>query len=423
MGIFAFKLPDLGEGIIEAELVEWHVAVGDIIEEGDEFADIMTDKATVEVPSPVDGKLIKLIGEPGQMVPVGSVIAEFEVEGGLAAIEEEPAQEAPKAVEISAPAPITTPSSLTAMKHATSHGSRAPGEKPVASPAVRGRAKQAGIDLNYVPSSGEAGRITHDDLDAFIASGGKIEMSSNNQVAAPSPVNIPEGSTEIKVIGLRRKIAKKMQEAKRQIPHITYVEEVDVTDVEALRQKLNAEKSDEQPKLTFLPFLMKAMVLSLAKYPNSNALYDDLEGIVHQYSDIHIGIASQTDNGLMVPVVRDAGSRDLWDNMAEVLRISTAAKDGSAKVSELSGSTITITSLGRMGGIVTTPVINRPEVAIIGVNNMVDRPVVKDGEIVIRKMMNLSSGFDHRIIDGYDAAKLIQCIKGLLEDPQQLLEG
>lgn len=421
MGTFSFKLPDLGEGIIEAELVEWHVAVGDVIEEGDEFADIMTDKATVEVPSPVDGKLIKLIGEPGEMVPVGSVIAEFEVEGNVdAPVVEEPAAVAQAKAPPKAPAPAAA-STGPAMKQASSHGSRKPGEKPVASPAVRGRAKEAGIDLGYVPSSGEAGRITHDDLDAFIASGGKIETAS---AAAPkAPVVVPEGGTPNKIIGLRRVIAEKLQYAKQQIPHITYVEEIDVTDVEALRRQMNGEKSDDQPKLTMLPFLMRALVMALKQYPKCNAIYDDVEGVVHSFSAAHIGVAAQTDKGLMVPVVRDAETRDVWGAMSEMVRVSAAAKDGTATRDELSGSTITISSLGRMGGVVSTPVINKPEVAIIGVNNMVERPMVRRGEIVIRKMMNLSSSFDHRIIDGYDAAELIQCIKGLLEDPQKLLEA
>lgn len=431
MGQFNFKLPDLGEGIVEAELAEWHISVGDVVEEGDVFVDIMTDKATVEVPAPVDGKVTKLVGTAGDMLVVGSVFAVFEVEGEGNSKEEDAA---PKVVEaeksepetVSKIEPRSNPTKRATSGPASSgamglHGTRAIGEKPVASPAVRGRAKELGIDLHFVPSSGPAGKITHDDLDAFIENGGQVAV---NVAAAPQKAVVPfppqEGAEAIKVIGLRRVIAEKLQIAKQQIPHITYVEEIDVTDVEALRAEMNAGRTADQPKLTFLPFLMGALVKGLGKFPKCNAVYDDVAGVVYQHPSVHIGVAAQTDKGLMVPVIRSAENRDAWGAMAEMLRVSTAAKDGTASREDLSGSTITISSLGRMGGVVSTPVINKPEVAIIGVNNMVERPMVKDGDIVVRKMMNLSSSFDHRIIDGYDAAELIQYIKTLLEDPSSI---
>ena len=443
MGQFNFKLPDLGEGIVEAELAAWHVSVGDVVEEGDLFADIMTDKATVEVPAPVDGTVTKLVGAAGDMLVVGSVFAMFEVEGdGNSAQSEEAAKpaadtKAPDVEKLSVSSPRSNPTKRTTQGPASSgsmghsgghsgglHGTRAIGEKPVASPAVRGRAKELGIDLRFLPSSGPAGKITHDDLDVFIENGGQVAIHA----AAPAqkekqPFPPQEGAEAIKVIGLRRVIAEKLQIAKQQIPHITYVEEIDVTAVEALRAKMNASRSGDQPKLTFLPFLMGALVQALQELPKCNAVYDDDAGIVYQHPQIHIGVAAQTDKGLMVPVVRNAESRDAWSAMAEMLRVSTAAKDGTATREELSGSTITISSLGRLGGVVSTPVINKPEVAIIGVNNMVERPMVRDGEVVIRKMMNLSSSFDHRIIDGYDAAELIQYIKTLLEDPSSIFAG
>ena len=433
MGQFNFKLPDLGEGIVEAELAAWHVAVGDVVEEGDVFADIMTDKATVEVPAPVDGKITKLVGTAGDMLVVGSVFAVFEVEGdGNAQKESEdaPKPQETKTSEASTPSKIEpkyNPTKRASKGPATMegsmglHGTRVIGDKPVASPAVRGRAKDLGIDLRFVPSSGPAGRITHDDLDVFIENGGQVAVAAAPSAPkASQPFPPQDGAEAIKVIGLRRVIAEKMQAAKRSIPHITYVEEVDVTAVEALRAKMNADRKADQPKLTLLPFLMGALVKALAKYPKCNAVFDDDAGVLYQHEAVHIGVAAQTDKGLMVPVVRDAQTKDIWEAMSELLRVSTAAREGTAARDDLSGSTITISSLGRLGGVVSTPVINKPEVAIIGVNNMVERPVVKDGAIVVRKMMNLSSSFDHRIVDGYDAAELIQYIKTLLEDPSSI---
>ncbi len=437
MGEHIIKLPDVGEGVAEAELVEWHVKVGDLVREDTVLAAVMTDKATVEIPSPVDGEILWLGAEIGETIAVGSPLIRLKVEGEgtvstagkaeapLAAVTPAPAKAAAiPAVEEPAsskpvPAVATTPEnvSLRAPAARSSFGApRAAGEKPLASPAVRLRAKEAGIDLRQVAGNGSAGRITHEDLEAFIARGPQLARATG--LVENTTVN------DIKVIGLRRKIAEKMALSKSRIPHITYVEEIDVTALEELRAALNREKRADRPKLTLLPFLMRAMVKAIADQPNLNALYNDDAGVIHQHGGIHIGIAAQTPNGLIVPVVKHAEARDLWDCGAEVNRLAEAAKAGTATREELSGSTITITSLGAMGGVVTTPVINYPEVAIVGVNKMMVRPVWDGTQFIPRKMMNLSSSFDHRVIDGWDAAVFVQRIKALLETPAMIfIEG
>jgi 2-oxoisovalerate dehydrogenase E2 component (dihydrolipoyl transacylase) len=429
MGRFIFKLPDVGEGTAEAEIVAWHVAVGDTIKEDQHLVDVMTDKATVEMTSPVSGKIVELRGEPGSMAPVGAPIVIFEVEGAgneadvksngaAAAKTAKAAPPPPPKLEEKKPAPkpepvAAKPAPAPAPVAAAPSAPRKFGDKPLASPAVRQRANELGVHLQYVQGTGPAGRISHADLDAYIAKGAP---------AARGGVTMErrEGIDEIKVIGLRRKIAEKMQEAKRRIPHFAYVEEVDMTELEALRVQMNATKRQDQPKLTLLPFLMRALVRVLPDYPQINARFDDEAGIVHRYKPVHIGIATQTPNGLIVPVVHHAEAMDLWQAAAEVARVSTAARDNKATKDELSGSTITITSLGPIGGVVTTPVINHPEVGIIGPNAIIDRPVVHNGAIAVRKMMNLSSSFDHRVVDGYDAAMFIQRIKALLEHPAMM---
>jgi 2-oxoisovalerate dehydrogenase E2 component (dihydrolipoyl transacylase) len=438
MGEHLIKMPDVGEGIAEAELVEWHVKVGDLVREDAVLAAVMTDKATVEIPSPVDGEILWLGAEIGDVVAIGSPLIRLKVEGeGSVSSEstqhEKAAAEAPvRTGEIEAqadgavkvpeaiierqaksapPQPVEKPQAAPVRLH-RAPVTRAEGDKPIASPAVRLRAREAGVDLRQVPGSGPAGRITHEDLDAFFTHGRQVAkapgLSQNNSVE------------HVKVIGLRRKIAEKMALAKSRIPHITYVEEVDVTALEELRAALNANKRGDRPKLTLLPFLMRAMVKAIAEQPQLNAIYDDDTGIVHQHGGVHIGIATQTGSGLMVPVVRHAEGRDLWECAAELNRLAEAAKSGLATREELGGSTITITSLGAMGGIVTTPVINYPEVAIVGVNKMVVRPVWDGSTFIPRKMMNLSSSFDHRIIDGWDAAVFVQRIKALLETPAMI---
>ncbi|MDG4893308.1 dihydrolipoamide acetyltransferase family protein [Mesorhizobium sp. WSM4976] len=430
MGEHVIKLPDVGEGVAEAELVEWHVKVGDLVREDAVLAAVMTDKATVEIPSPVDGEILWLGAEIGDTVAIGSPIVRLKVagEGNVKAAAEAasevkapaapaeakpaPAPAAPKVAPKPAdpPAKVSPAAAPKAARPASSSGApRAEGEKPLASPAVRLRAKEAGVDLRQVPGSGPAGRITHEDIDAFVARG--------PQVARATGLARKDGVEDIKVVGLRRKIAEKMALAKSRIAHITYVEEIDVTALEELRATLNKEKRADRPKLTLLPFLMRAMVKAIAEQPNLNALFDDEAGVIHQHEGIHIGIAAQTPNGLVVPVVKHAEARDLWDSAAEVNRLADAAKAGTASREELSGSTITITSLGATGGVATTPVINYPEVAIVGVNKMMVRPVWDGTQFIPRKMMNLSSSFDHRVIDGWDAAVFVQRIKALLETP------
>ena len=423
MGQYVFKLPDVGEGTAEAEIAAWHVAVGDMVTEDQHLVDIMTDKAVVEIPSPVAGRIVALHGAAGEMRPVGGALIEFEVEGAgnaKAAAPPKPVEAAPVAVKPPEPKPVdakpapVAPAPIAREAAKPAFATRAAGDKPLASPAVRKRAWDLGIELQFVPGTGPAGRIGHDDLDGFIASGGTAKA------AGPARDVKREGVEEIKIIGLRRKIAEKMQEAKRRIPHFSYIEEIDVTALEELRQHFNATKKADRPKLTILPFLMRAMTRVLPDYPQINARFDDDAGVVHRHAGVHMGIATQTPTGLVVTVVAHAEALDVWQSATEVARLATAARDGKATREEMSGSTITITSLGAMGGLASTPVINRPEVAIVGVNKMIDRPMVRDGQIVIRKMMNLSASFDHRIVDGWDAAEFIQRIRALLEQPATL---
>ena len=422
-GNFVFKLPDVGEGTAEAELVGWHVKVGDTVSEDQLLAEVMTDKATVELTSPVAGTVVALHGDAGQQLPVGGPLVSFKVEGkgNQAAAPAVVAAPAPKAdaspapaAKAAAPAPAKAPAKAVAEAFTT----RAAGQRPLASPAVRNRARDLGIELQFVPGSGPAGRIEHADLDAYVSSGAR--GSSAPGKSASSTYAQAEGSTETRIIGLRRKIAEKMAESVRRIPHITYVEEIDVTALEELRAHLNARKTKDQPKLNLLPFIARAIVVALRDQPTINSHYDDEAGVLSTHAAVHIGIAAQTPNGLMVPVVRHAESLDPWATALEIARVSGAAKDGSAKRDELSGSTITITSLGTLGGVIHTPIINHPEVAIVGPNKIAERVVVKDGQMVVRKMMNLSSSFDHRIVDGHDAAVFVQRIKGLLEHPATL---
>ncbi|MER8409198.1 2-oxo acid dehydrogenase subunit E2 [Mesorhizobium sp. M1307] len=457
MGEYVIKLPDVGEGVAEAELVEWQVKVGDLVREDAVLAAVMTDKATVEIPSPVDGEIVWLGAEIGDTVAIGSPIVRLKVAGegnvnaGAKSAEGEaaptptpspspqggggrasaakaearsssplvghvPRTEGARTADTESPSPlwggVRGGGTAPAFGGIVPVGAPRPeGEKPLASPAVRLRAKEAGIDLRQVPGTGAAGRIRHEDIEAFLARGPRL--------AKVSGLARNEAVEDIKIVGLRRKIAEKMTLARSRIPHITYVEEIDVTALEDLRAALNKEKRPgaDRPKLTLLPFLMRAMVKAIADQPNVNALFDDEAGIVHQHGGVHIGIAAQTASGLMVPVVKHAEARDIWDCAAEVVRLAEAAKSGTATRDELSGSTITITSLGAMGGVATTPVINHPEVAIVGVNKMMVRPVWDGSQFIPRKMMNLSSSFDHRVIDGWDAAVFIQRIKTLLETP------
>ncbi|RMX02618.1 2-oxo acid dehydrogenase subunit E2 [Corticibacter populi] len=444
MGIHIIKMPDIGEGIAEVELVAWHVQVGDTVKEDQGLADVMTDKAAVEIPSPVAGKVLALGGALGEMMAVGSELIRLEVEGAgnadnatatagghdddaaanprdhaASATDGKPTAPAPSVAPRAPPAApraSTPPASGGAPVVHTTPLARQPGEAPLASPAVRRRAWDLGIELRHVPSSGPHGHIRHEDLDAWLQQArSQAHRQTAGQASAPRT-----GTQQLPVIGLRRRIAEKMQEAKRRIPHFTYVEELDVTELEALRGRLNALHGASRGKLTLIPFIARAMVLALRAFPQINARYDDEAGVVTRYEGVHLGIAAQTDAGLVVPVLRHAESLDLWGCAAEVARLAEAARGGQATREELSGSTITLTSLGALGGIVSTPVINHPEVAIVGVNRLVEKPVARSGQILVRQTMNLSSSFDHRVVDGMDAARFIQQVKGLLETPATL---
>jgi 2-oxoisovalerate dehydrogenase E2 component (dihydrolipoyl transacylase) len=443
MGRYTFTLPDIGEGIAEAEIVAWHVKVGDIVEEDGRLADMMTDKATVEMESPVSGVVVEVAGEAGDVIAIGSALVVIEVEGEGNEVGHAPA---PKAAVVEERIEVETPDAGDvdrAVAGASTSSAQAeggersqteskptpaqaelveahpptPAAKVLASPAVRQRAKDLGIDLAEVRPA-EDGRLRHADLDAFLS----YNASGGFQPAAP------KGKDEqVRVIGLRRRIAENMAASKRAIPHFAYVEEFDVTALEDTRAQLNAGRGD-RPKLTMLPFLITAICKLLPKYPMLNAHYDDAAGVVTRYGSVHLGIAAQTPAGLMVPVIRDAQSRNLWQLAAEITRLAQAARDGSAKSSELSGSTITVTSLGPLGGVATTPVINRPEVAIIGPNRIVERPMfVKDASgierVEKRKIMNISMSCDHRVVDGWDAASFAQELKKLIEAPALILAG
>jgi len=416
MNIHVIRMPDLGEGIAEVELVAWRVKPGDTVAEDDLLADVMTDKATVEIPSPVAGRVLALGGEVGQMMAVGTELIRIELQGEV---------DAPAAVPVAATvqAPAKTSASMVAAPPAPAPVSRragpqsAPG-RPVASPAVRARAWELGVDLANVQASGTAGRIVHADLDAYLSRSAARRVLTASE--SPRDAQRTDATHAVKIIGLRRKIAQKMQESKRRIPHYTYVEEVDVTELEALRIRLNAKWGAERGHLTPLPFLIRAIVLAVAEFPQANARFDDEAGVLTRYDAVHMGIATQTDAGLLVPVLRDAQAHDLWACAAQVVRLSEAARSGKAVRDELSGSTITITSLGRLGGIMSTPVINHPEVAIVGVNRIALRPAIRDGAVVARQLMNLSSSFDHRVVDGAQAAAFVQCLRDRLEHPATL---
>lgn len=435
MSQYKYKLPDVGEGVVEAEIVEWHIKEGDRVEEDQHILDVMTDKATVEIPCAVNGTVKKIVGQPGDVIPVGTEILIIDIEGSVPDDVEEQAEPEAKDAEVEdtdaveakeekpaaakqAPEPREEKPAPAPAKSAAP-ATRSSGEKPLASPAVRKRALEADLDLAAIPGTGPAGRITHEDLDDFIAAGGRlISKTGGGGGTGRQPRT---GVEETKIIGLRRKIAENMAKSKRTIPHITYVEEIDLTALEDLRAHLNATKADDRPKLTIIPFLVAALAKALPEFPQANAHFDTDESVLTQYEGVHCGIATATPNGLMVPVIRHAEALDLWQIADELRRLAEAARTGKAKKEELSGSTITITSLGAIGGIVTTPVINHPETSIIGVNKMMTLPRYDEaGRLVPRKIMNLSSSFDHRIVDGYEAARLVQAMKALLENPATL---
>ncbi len=401
MSEYVFKLPDLGEGIVETELSEIYAKVGDVVQEDQVLAEVITDKAMVEVPSPVTGKVVAIGGAAGDTIAVGSPLFTFELDG----TQETQQPEASETNNVT-PLPTREPAAKTNGATPTLQNR----QKVLTSPSIRRLATEHGVDLTQVPGSGRSGRITRKDFDSF-----------TQTVNTPATTRQPQTDvTEIKLAGIRKQIAQKMQASKRSIPHFSYVEEMDVSNLEELRQHLNLTRTDEQPKLSVLPFLMRALVKAVARYPQCNATFDEASGIIRQYAGVHLGIAAQTDKGLSVPVVKHAESMGLWDLASKMMEVSSQAKAGTATRDILTGSTITLSSLGKLGGVVSTPVINAPEVCIIAVNKILERPVVQNGQVVIRKMMNLSSSFDHRIVDGYDAAEMMQYIKSLMEHPATL---
>ena len=430
MGKFTFNLPDIGEGIAEAEIVAWHVKVGDRVEEDGKIADVMTDKATVEMESPVSGVVLSVAGAEGDMIAIGSPLVVIETDGDEAAAEEPVPAPVHAPVEVAvepapAPEPAPKPASAESVEDAaqtepkdslsTSSGLAVEVTKVLASPAVRARAAELGIDLAQVKPA-EDGRVRHSDLDAFLS----YNAAGGFRAAGAKGVD-----QAVKVMGLRRRIAENMAASKRSIPHFSYVEECDVTALEEMRAQLNSARGS-RPKMTMLPLLITAICRTLPDFPMLNARYDDEAGVVQRYGAVHLGMATQTDGGLMVPVIRDAQDKNLWQLASEIVRLAEAARSGSAKSEELSGSTLTITSLGPLGGVATTPVINRPEVAIIGPNRIVERPMfVSDGmggeRIEKRKLMNISISCDHRVVDGWDAASFVQAVKRLVETPVLLL--
>ena len=415
----AFKLPDIGEGVVEGEIVTWHVEVGSPVSEDDAIVDVMTDKSTVTIPSPYSGTIVAMNGEVGDMVAVGAVLVEFESTGESgsepeaspepveAATAEEAMPEAPKPEEKEQEIPSPQPTTPAVTPTATTP--RAANSTVLASPAVRRRARESGIDLTMVSGSGRGGRIQQSDLDAVLATGG-------SSPSAPRSVK-RVGTREMKVVGLRRKIAEQMVISTSSIPHFSYFEEVDVTALEELRQLLNSGRVEGQPKLTYLPFIMLALSKAFERHKKCNAVFDDDSGVVTEHDAVNLGIATQTDRGLYVPVVKHVEAMDVWQAATEMQRVTGSARDGTATLDDLSGSTFTITSLGRDGGLGATPIINHPEVGILGVHKARDMPVARSGSIVIRRIMNLSSSWDHRIVDGADGAALVQDLKKMLENP------
>ena len=431
MGTHYYKLPDIGEGVVEAEITAWHVAVGDVVSEEDPIADAMTDKATIELTSPVDGVIKSIACEEGDMLAVGAVLVTLEIEGEGEVepdVEATPQPDVPVASKSTEAAPQIEITSAAPVSRSVTSG------KVLASPAVRGRAARLNIDLAVVPTEGA--RVSHADLDAYLIAGAasaSAPKASSPQVK-PSPAsskNMQEtpltssdvpvaGETRQKVIGLRRVIATRMAESKRNIPHFTYVEEMDVTALEEMRARMNARRSEDKPKLTVLPLMIRALAVTLVDWPQFNARYEDQKGYVARFGDLNLGIATQTDGGLIVPVVKAAQSKTVWDLAVEIGRLAEAARTNQLSTEDLSDATTTLTSLGPLGGIVTTPVINRPEVAIFGPNKIREKLVMESGEVVVRKVMNFSVSCDHRVIDGYDAAKMMQDLKARIEDPTSM---
>ena len=440
MSRYVFKMPDLGEGTVSAEVVAWHVKPGDLVHEDQVMCEVMTEKAAVEMPAPVTGRILSITGQPGDMVAVGSELVVFDTDATSAASGDAPVAKAPAPTQ---PEPLTphppqrraSDKATTAAEKAAARGRRRhsnggdngtgthKASRVMASPASRRRAAEAGLDLATVTGTGPAGRIEPGDIDSALAAGAARGAPPSMNARANATRDARAGTEEVKIIGLRRVIAERLTESAKSIPQYSYVEELDLTRLEALRKHLNDRRPPAAPPLTFLPFIVAALARVLEKFPQCNALYDTARGVLVKHKGVHVGIATQTPQGLKVPVVRNAESRALHDLAAEIRRVSEAARANKSPREELTGSTITVTSLGKLGGIASTPMINMPEVAIIGINKAIERAVVVDGQITVRLMMNLSSSFDHRFVDGYDAASMIQALKDLLEQPATIFIG
>ena len=428
MSRYIFKMPDLGEGTVSAEVVAWHVKPGDLVQEDQVMCEVMTEKAAVEMPAPVTGRILSISGQPGDMVAVGAELVVFDTDATSAASGDAPVAKAPpppapepmvpqrRATDPAPASPAPTPSPAAAAANGNGTGTHK-AARVMASPASRRRAAEAGLDLATVTGTGPAGRIAPGDIDSALASGAAQGAPPSMNARANATRETRNGTEEVKIIGLRRVIAERLTESARSIPQYSYVEEVDLTGLETLRKHLNSRRPPAAPPLTFLPFIVSALTRVLEKFPQCNALYDGARGVLVKHKAVHVGIATQTPQGLKVPVVRNAESRALHDLAAEIRRVSESARANKSPREELTGSTITVTSLGKLGGIASTPMINMPEVSIIGINKAIERAVVVDGQIVVRLMMNLSSSFDHRFVDGYDAASMIQALKDLLEQP------
>ena len=430
MSRYVFKMPDLGEGTVSAEVVAWHVKPGDLVQEDQVMCEVMTEKAAVEMPAPVTGRILSINGEPGDMVAVGSELVVFDTDATSAAAGAAPAARtpAPPPAEPLAP-PVQSQNRRSTDKpggaptNGTAHSGNGANTgvhkaaRVMASPASRRRAAEAGLDLTTVTGTGPAGRIEPGDIDSALASGAARGSPPSMNARANATREARNGTEEVKIIGLRRVIAERLTESARSIPQYSYVEECDITRLEALRKHLNDRRPASAPPLTFLPFIVAALARVLEKFPQCNAIYDSARGVLIKHKAVHVGIATQTPQGLKVPVVRNAESRALHDLAAEIRRVSEAARANKSPREELTGSTITVTSLGKLGGIASTPMINMPEVSIIGINKAIERAVVVDGQITVRLMMNLSSSFDHRFVDGYDCASMIQALKDLIEQP------
>lgn len=434
MSSYPFKLPDLGEGVVEAEIVAWHVQPGDVVGEDDPLVEVMTDKATVMLPAASAGRVVSLHGRIGETVCVGHTLLKLQAEGG------DPAPAGPQAgsradengqighreaAESRDRRAAGDPVLLSGTTHEKSDGEtaraveqseatrQAGSAEPLASPAVRRHARRQGVDLSRVHGSGPGGRITHDDVDRTLS------HHPAASAEAPEEVLDSEGITTIHLSGMRRRMAERLASSHSRIPHFSYFEEVDVTELEELRQHLNERRTDEQTRLTYLPFIMLAVARALNLHPQLNAHFSDGQ-IVTRFDWVHLGVATQTDRGLCVPVVRHVESLSLEEAGAELRRVIQAARSGTIHREELTGSTFTISSLGRYGGLGATPVINPPEVAIFGVHRAEDRPVVRRGQITIRRMLNVSGSFDHRVLDGVDAAAFIQTVKDMLQHPAMI---